>query len=157
MTSRPSLAYTSPANSHPTSLLDDDLFYCPPLTPPTVLICQYTPHVSIVISPPSETAHEPVISLPPPPPAAQMPSQWSMDSGTQYVQEIQAEVQMVMRRIWEQMWEGHQVARVWEELRLQSIQGEREDNAGMEQISIVRRLWDAAVKRIRKLWACLQI
>lgn len=157
MTSRPSLAYTSPANSRPTSPFDDDLFYRPPSTPPTALIRQYTPHVSIIISPPSETAHEPVISLPPPPPAAQMPSRWSMDSDMQYVQEIQAEVRLVMRRIRERMWEGHQVARVWEELRRRSIQGEREDIVGMGQVSIVRRIWDAAVKRIGKLWACLQI
>lgn len=99
MTSQPSLAYTSPANSHSMSPLDDDLFYRPPSTPPTMLIRQYPPHISIIISPPSETAHEPVISLPPPPPAAQMPSQWLMDSDIHYVQEIQDEVRMVTRRI----------------------------------------------------------
>lgn len=157
MTSRPSLAYTSPANSRSTSPLDDNLFYRPPSTPPTTLICQYPPHISIIISPPSETAHEPVISLPPPPPAAQMPSRWSMDSDIHYVQEIQDEVQMVTRRIQERVWERQQSARVWGELRRRSIQREREENARMGQVSIVRKLWDAAVERIGKLWAYLQI
>ena len=154
MTSRPSLAYTSPANSHSTSPLDDDLFYRPPSTPPTALIRQYPPHISIIISPPSETAHEPVISLPPPPPAAQMPS---MDSDIHYVQEIQDKVQMVTRRIWEWVWERQQLARVWGELRCRSIQREREENARMGWVLIVRKLWDAAVERIGKLWAYLQI
>lgn len=157
MTSRPSLAYTSLANSHSMSPLEDDLFYHPLLTPPTALIHQYPPHISIIISPPSETAHEPVISLPLPPPAAQMPSWWLMDSDIHYMQEIQDEVQMVTRRIWEQVWERQQSARVWGELRCRSIQRKREENARMGQVSIVRKLWDAAVERIGKLWACLQI